>query len=126
MAHNQSANKLSSRAFGENLRGQLAMMASSSEKVSYQFQRLEDVPNPGTLYDDDNYISSVTARVYHDFVMAELTLSTGYNQLGARVEINNAIRQFEIPAAEGPAPQLTAAGVVEGPAPVEDNQGGRV
>ena len=100
MAHNQSANKLSSRGFGENLRGQLAMMASSSEKVSYQFQRLEDVPNPGTLYDDDNYISSVTARVYHDFVMAELTLSTGYNQLGARVEINNAIRQFEIPAAE--------------------------
>ena len=33
---------------------------------------------------------------------------------------------YEIPAAEGPAPQLTAAGVVEGPAPVDDNQGGRV
>ena len=100
MAHNQSANKLSSRAFGENLRGQLAMLGTTSEKVSYQFQRLEDVPNPGTLYDDDRYISSVAARVYHDFVMAEITLSTGYNQLGARVEINNAIRQFEIPAAE--------------------------
>ncbi len=33
---------------------------------------------------------------------------------------------YEIPAAEGPAPQLTAAGVVEGPAPIDDNQGGRV
>ncbi len=30
---------------------------------------------------------------------------------------------YEIPAAEGPSPQLTAAGVVEGPAPV-DSQGG--
>lgn len=100
MAHNQSANKLSSRQFGENLRGQLAMMASSSDSMMYMFRRLEDVPNPGTLYDDDNYISSVTARVYHDFVLANISLSTGYNQLGARVEINNAIRQFEIPAAE--------------------------
>jgi hypothetical protein len=100
LAHNQSANKLSSRQFGENLRGQLAMMASSSDSVMYMFRRLEDVPNPGTLYDDDNYISSVTARVYHDFVLANIALSTGYNQLGARVEINNAIRQFEIPAAE--------------------------
>jgi peptide/nickel transport system permease protein len=34
---------------------------------------------------------------------------------------------YEIPAAEGPAPQLTAAGVVEGPAPVQDipKEGGR-
>jgi len=34
---------------------------------------------------------------------------------------------FELPAAEGPAPQLTAAGVVEGPAPVQDTpkDGGR-
>lgn len=100
LAHNQSANKLSSRQFGENLRGQLAMMASSSDSVMYMFKRLEDVPNPGNLYDDDNYISSVTARVYHDFVLANIALSTGYNQLGARVEINNAIRQFEIPSSE--------------------------
>lgn len=100
LAHNQSANKLSARAFGENLRGQLAMMANSSDSVMYMFRRPEDVPNPGTLYDDSRYISSVTARIYHDFVLANITLSHGYNQLGSRVEINNAIRQFEIPASE--------------------------
>jgi peptide/nickel transport system permease protein len=33
--------------------------------------------------------------------------------------------KYEIPAAEGPAPSLTAAGVVEGPAPIEDNKGVR-
>jgi len=34
---------------------------------------------------------------------------------------------YEIPAAEGPAPQLTATGVVEGPAPIQDTRkdGGR-
>lgn len=34
---------------------------------------------------------------------------------------------YQVPTAEGPAPQLTAAGVVEGPAPIEDTpkEGGR-
>lgn len=100
LAHNQSANKLSARAFGENLRGQLAMMSNSTESVMYLFQKLEDLPEPGELYDDDRYISSITARVWPDFVQAQINLSAGYNELGARVEINNAIRQFEIPAAE--------------------------
>lgn len=100
LAHNQSANKLSAKAFGENLRGQLAMMSKADETVMYRFRKLEDIPEPGTLYDDDRYISSITARVYHDFVLAQLNLSAGYNELGARVEINNAIRQFEIPTSE--------------------------
>lgn len=100
LAHNQSANKLSARAFGENLRGQLAMMGNASERVNYIFKRPEDLPEAGELYDDDHYISSITERVYHDFVLAQISLSKGYNELGSRVEINNAIRQFEIPAAE--------------------------
>lgn len=100
MVHNQSANKLSSKAFGENLRGQLAMMANTSETMMYIFQRLEDVPKPGTLYDDERYISAVATRVWHDYVIAQIGLSKGYNELGGYVEINNAIRQFEIPDAE--------------------------
>lgn len=100
LAHNQSANKLSAKAFGENLRGQLAMMGNASETVNYIFKRPEDLPEAGELYDDDRYISSITARVYHDFVLAQISLSKGYNELGSRVEINNAIRQFEIPASE--------------------------
>lgn len=100
MVHNQSANKLSSKAFGENLRGQLAMMANTSETVMYIFRQLEDVPKPGTLYDDERYISAVATRIWHDYVIAQMGLSKGYNELGGYVEINNAIRQFEIPDAE--------------------------
>lgn len=100
MVHNQSANKLAARAFGENLRGQLAMMSNVSKTVMYIFQRLEDVPKAGTLYDDDYYISSVATRVWHDYVVAQIGLSKGYNELGGYVEINNAIRQFEIPGSE--------------------------
>ena len=34
LAHNQSANKLSARAFGENMRGQIAMMANAQQSIS--------------------------------------------------------------------------------------------
>ena len=100
MVHNQSANKLSARAFGENLRGQLAMIGTITDSVAYMFQRVEDIPKPGTLYNDTDYISAVTARIYNDFVLAQIDLSTGYNEIGAYVETPNAIRQFEIPASE--------------------------
>ena len=100
LPHNQSANKLSSRQFGENLRGQLAMLGTTSDSKMYIYASAEDLPKVGTLYDKDNYISSIIARHYHGFTLAQIRLSTGYNQLGERVDINNAIRQFEIPEAE--------------------------
>lgn len=100
LTHNQSANKLSSSQFGENLRGQLAMLGTTSDSKMYIYSSADDIPKVGTLYDKDNYISSIIARHYHGFTLAQIQLSTGYNQLGARVEINNAIRQFEIPEAE--------------------------
>ena len=100
MAYNQSANRLSSRAFGEAIRGQIAMMGTTSTSVLYLFKRYSDVPHAGLLYDDENYISSVTTRVYRDFCISQIDLSTGYNELGAYAEMNNAIRQYEIPGAE--------------------------
>ena len=100
IVHNQSANKLSAKAIGENLRGQLAMMSNTADTVTYMFRRVEDLPRAGTLYDDSRYITSITARIYNDFVVAQMSLAEGYNELGAFVEINNQIRQFEIPAGE--------------------------
>lgn len=100
IVHNQSANKLSAKALGENLRGQLAMMSNTADTVTYMFRRVEDLPRAGNLYDDSRYITSITARIYNDFVVAQMSLAKGYNELGAFVEINNQIRQFEIPAGE--------------------------
>jgi hypothetical protein len=30
--------------------------------------------------------------------------------------------KYELPAAEGPSPSLSAGGVIEGPAPIQDNK----
>lgn len=100
MAYNQSANKLSARAFGENLRGQIAMMGTTSTSVMRMFRKYSDVPKAGLLYDDENYISAVTTRIYKDFCISQIALSTGYNELGAYADVNNLIRQYEIPSGE--------------------------
>lgn len=100
IAHNQSANKMSARAFGENLRGKIAMMANASESLMYMFKSLSDVPRAGLLYDDTSYISNVTTRVFPHFCIAQIDLSENFNDLGAYVELKNDIRQYEIPQGE--------------------------
>lgn len=99
LAHNQSANKMSARAFGQSLRGKVEMLTGASDSVSYMFRTLDDVPHPWTLY-DDRYISTVTTRVFPLFCLSQLTLTPNYNALGQYAELNTAIRQYEIPAGE--------------------------
>lgn len=100
IAHNQSANKMSARAFGENLRGQVAMMANATESLLYMFKSLSDVPRAGLLYDDTSYISNITTRVFPHFCIAQIDLSENFNDLGAYVALKNDIRQYEIPQGE--------------------------
>jgi hypothetical protein len=100
LAHNQSAKKMSAKAFGENLRGQVAMMANATESVLYMFKDLADIPRAGLLYDDDSFISSITTRVFPNFCISQIDLSKNFNDLGAYVELKNDIRQYEIPQGE--------------------------
>ena len=97
MTYNQSAQKLSSKAFGENLRGRLAMLGTTSDNMTYVFPNLEDVPKAGELYGEMDYLSTISTRVYGDFVISQIGLSTGYNELGGYVDLDNQIRLFEIP-----------------------------
>ena len=97
MPYNQSANKLAARAFGENMRGRLAMISNPTRRATYMFPTYSDVPRAGLLFDDGIYISSVTSRIYPDFCLSELSMSEGYNELGGYVSLNSAYRQFEIP-----------------------------
>lgn len=97
LPYNQSANKLAARAFGENMRGQIAMLGNKTRKAMYLFGSYPHNVKPGMLFDDKNYISTITTRVHPDFCVSEIGLSEGYNELGGYLELNNAYRQFEIP-----------------------------
>ena len=100
LADNQAANKLSAKSLGENLQGQLAMLPTSSESMSYLFRDYDKIPDVGKLFDANNYICAETIRVYPNFCEVQIDLSTGYNEQGVFVEMPSKFRQFEIPAGE--------------------------
>jgi hypothetical protein len=97
LAHNQSANELSARAFGENLRGRVAMLGNATESLQYLFPSVNDLPIGGTMYDKKKFITLVTTRVFPDYCLSQIDLSENYNNAGAFVQMKTGIRQYEIP-----------------------------
>ena len=95
LAYNQSATRLSRKAFGEALKGRLAMLGTTTRNVKYIFKNVNDMPKVGER-DGLDYISSITAEVNRDYILADIALSTQYNQLGAYVQIPNDFRLYEI------------------------------
>jgi hypothetical protein len=102
MAFNQSANRLSSINFGKRLKGEIAMLGSAEKKLVFKTRNWDAVKNAvGKIYGDENYgknmyISTVTAKIWRDYILVELGLTKNFNQLGKYVGINSAVRQFEI------------------------------
>lgn len=100
LAHNQSANQLSAKAFGENLRGKVAMLGNSTDAKMYIFRSIDDIPKAGTMYDRKEFISLITTRVFPDFCLSRVDFSTNYNNQGAFVQMKTGIRQYEIPSGQ--------------------------
>ncbi len=96
LSDGQAANRLSAKALGEHLRGQLAMLPSASRSVAWLFKDAGSIPEPGKLI-DGRYISVVTARIYPAYCEAQIDTVKGYNELGSYVELPTAFRQYEIP-----------------------------
>lgn len=96
IAYNQSASKLSSRAYGENLKGAIAKMGNVEKLKMYIFPTIDLVPKCGQLFDEDYYISTVRTEYYPNFIKCELGLSKDYNNKSAYVETNSQIRFYEV------------------------------
>lgn len=96
LSDGQAANRLSAKALGEHLRGQLAMLPSASRSSAWLFKDAGSIPEPGKLI-DGQYISVVTARIYPAYCEAQIDTVKGYNELGSYVELPTAFRQYEIP-----------------------------
>lgn len=95
IAYNQSASKVSSNAYGENLKGTIAKLGNIEKTKMYILPTFDLIPRCGTLFDKDYYISVVKYEVYPNFIKCELGLSKNYNNKSAYVEINSQLEFFE-------------------------------
>lgn len=96
LAYNQSAQKVSSNAYGENMKGAIARLGNPEITKVYIFTDLSMIPKVGDLFDKDYYISVVKCEYYSDFVRCELGLSKNFNKLNEYVGIKNEVRFYEI------------------------------
>lgn len=95
LAYNQSASKVSSNAYGENLKGMVAKFGNVEKNKTYILPSLDLIPKVGKLFDNDYYISTTKYEVYPQFVKCEVGLSKDYNNKSAYVELNTSLEFFE-------------------------------
>ena len=93
---NQSANKINSFAYGENMKGVIAKLGNPEFSKVYMSNNLNEIPQVGDLFNDDYYISIVKTEFYKEFFKCEIALSKNFNRLNEYVGINSQKRFYEI------------------------------
>lgn len=94
--YNQSANKVDSTAYGENLKGAVARLGNVEKVKTYIIPKLADLPQIGMLVDEDYYISSISTENLPDFIKCTVALSKDFNRLNKFIGIKNNIRMYEV------------------------------
>lgn len=97
LTYNQASNRLSARQYGENMRGQIAMLGTTNTILHYAYKHFADVESAGKIANETDFITDVTARVYPHYTIATYTLTTDYNGIGQYVSLPSDFRQYEIP-----------------------------
>jgi hypothetical protein len=94
---NQTSDRMSAKAFSENLRGTLKRYSAAEKKLSYLYFNLDKLPEVGQKLDDTYYINDMTVSLRnHQYAAVTLGLSKNYNALGKHMSLPSEIRQYEI------------------------------
>lgn len=96
IAYNQSASKISSNAYGENLKGQILKIGNVEKTKMFMLPTLDLIPECGKKYDEDYYIATVKCEYYPNFIKCELGLSKDFNNKSAYIEVDSELRFYEI------------------------------
>lgn len=96
LSFQQSANKVNSVAYGENMKGTIAKLGNPEVVKVFIDNDLNHIPKVGEKFNKDYYISLVKVEHYKDFYKCEIALSKNYNKLNEYVGINSQKRFYEI------------------------------
>lgn len=94
--YNQTSNKVSSIAYGENLKGAVARLGNISKTKTYYLPKIANIPEVGNLIDDNYYIATVSTEEMRDYIKCTVGLSKDFNQLSRYIGIKNNMRMYEV------------------------------
>lgn len=94
--YNQQANTVDCEAYGENLKGAVARLGNIEKTKTYMLPKVSQIPEVGTLVDEDYYVSVVNVENEPDYIKVTCGLSKDFNRLSKYVGIKNNVRMYEV------------------------------
>ena len=97
--YNQSANKVDSRVYGENLKGTIARLGNIEKFITFTTKNtnnLLEVGNYVIIDNEDYYIATLDIENQIDHIKYTVGLSKDFNALSKYIGIKNNIRLYEV------------------------------
>lgn len=97
--YNQSANKVDSRAYGENLKGAIARLGNIEKFITFNIKPPKTLPEVGNyviIDNEDYYIATLNVENLSDYTKVTAGLSKDFNALSKYIGIKNNIRLYEV------------------------------
>lgn len=95
-AYNQSAYKISSTQYGENMKGVVARLGNIEKTRTYIYNKGEELPKLASKVDGDYVISAIKVEKQHNHNKVTLGLSKKFNRQNQFIGISNEQRFYEI------------------------------
>ena len=95
-AYNQSAYKISSTQYGENMKGVVSRLGNIEKTRTYVYNKGEELPKLASRVEDDYIISAIKVDKQHNHSKVTLGLSKRFNRQNQFVGISNEQRFYEI------------------------------
>lgn len=92
---NQSANMVSSVAYGENLKGDVLRLSNLEISKTFRFYNLSEIPNVGDTV-GSYYITQINLQCYRDYINATIQFSKDFNRLSKYIGITSFNRMYEV------------------------------
>lgn len=97
--YNQNANKVDSRAYGENLKGAIARLGNIEKFITVYYESKSQVIPVGSFVvidNEDYYVATIGIENELDYIKATIGLSKDFNALSKYIGIKNNIRMYEV------------------------------
>lgn len=97
--YNQGANKVDSRAYGENLKGAIARLGNVEKFITFNVRPPKVSPEVGNyviIDNEDYYIATLNIENLSDYAKVTAGLSKDFNALSKYIGIKNNIRLYEV------------------------------
>lgn len=95
LIYNQDGNTVESEYYGARAKGVLARIGLKTERKTYEFAKLADIPKVGQKI-GNKYVVSVDKEFDRMRIKATLTLTENYNKLAEFVGVNSNYRLYDI------------------------------